>query len=128
MLKVTPDRTESLHRLSDQPARELLFLPTLSGIRRDPGFFVGTGQPAMQSVREFDSDDVIRESLAIRNRSHLRPALARIGRVEERASPASHPDVQVIRCQGTKDGLARDQNGLPASTGIQRALQRAIGA
>jgi len=82
----------------------------------------------MQSVGEFDSDDVIIKSLAIRNRSYVCPVLAGIERVEECAGRASHPDVQAIRCQSSKDGFARDRNGLPGSAGIKRALQRPIRA
>ena len=51
---------------SGEPEAEaLLFLPGLSGVSRDPAFFIGTGQLAVECVGEFHSDNVIGEGLAV---------------------------------------------------------------
>jgi len=82
----------------------------------------------MQGVGEFDSDDVIAESFAIGNWPHLCPVLAGIGRVEECPTRASHPDIEAVSGESSKNCLDRDLNRLPASAGIKRPLQRAIRA
>jgi hypothetical protein len=105
-----------------QEPGELLFLPSLPGISSDPDFLDGSGHLAVESVGEFDPYDVICESLAICDWSHLRPVLPGIGRMEKRAGRASHPDLQAIRCQRSKDYVVRDLNCLPASARITRAL------
>jgi len=64
-------------------AMKLRFLPGLPSVSGDPGFLDGTGQLAMQSILEFDADDVVPEHLAIGDGSDLRPVLAGIGRVEK---------------------------------------------
>jgi hypothetical protein len=94
----------------------------LPGVSSDPDFLDGSGYFTVKSVGEFDPYDVICESLAICDWSHLRPVLPGIGRMEKRAGRASHPDLQAIRCQRSKDGVVRDLNCLPASARITRAL------
>src|ERR1700732_112160 len=126
-LVVTSTQAEFLHSLSGGLGEtELLFLPGLAGVSGDPDSFNRTSQLAMQSVPEFDPDNVIHETFAIHHGSHLCPVLAGIGRMEECASRASHPDVQTIRCQCTKNRLARNRNRLPGHARIKRPLQRAI--
>jgi hypothetical protein len=60
----------------------LLFLPGLAGVGGDPGFFGGARKLSVQSVGEFDSNNVIFESFAVRYWSYLCPVFSRVGRVE----------------------------------------------
>ena len=55
------------------PAMDLLFMPSLAGVSRDPDLAGGTGELAMQSICEFNSNDVAFESLIVRYGPHLRP-------------------------------------------------------
>jgi hypothetical protein len=121
--QVTSSEINFLHSWSAGKSQsELLFLPGLPGVSSDPDFLDGSRHLAVKSVGEFDPYDVIRESLAICDWSHLRPVLPGIGRMEKRAGRASHPDLQAIRRQRSEDDVVRDLNGLPASARITRAL------
>ena len=80
----------------------LLLLPGLSGIFGGPDFIADGDQLAMQSVREFDPDDIIREFFAIRQWAYPRPALTGIRRVVERARRSTQPNFLTICCQCAK--------------------------
>jgi len=57
----------------------LLFLPGLAGVFCDPDFLHGTGELAVQSVGEFDSNNVVFESFAICYGLDLCPVIPRVG-------------------------------------------------
>jgi hypothetical protein len=102
--------------------------PGLASVGRDPRLLTGNGDPPVQRIGKFDAENISSKVFAIRDRLHLRPMLPCIGRMIERATGTSDPNVLAYGGQRPEAGRTLNRNLLPGSAGVERALQNAVGA